>query len=232
MSAGTARDLLSGLSSGVTKIIAADANAERLASLKQSLNDPRLETRVFDVNDQAALFALLTDCDVCINGVPTFAGFQMSIFEACLEARRTYVDYGGMGVFTVKQKARHGEWKKAGVTAVVGLGSDPGLSNIICRAVADRLDRVDKINLYWAATKIGPDSPVLVPPYSRINDPGGVCESQSAVSRWPVAGSPGAGRRRDDRIARALGTDDVHPLPAFRAIDGAVLRGHRGEGNS
>jgi saccharopine dehydrogenase-like NADP-dependent oxidoreductase len=32
--------------------------------------------------------------------------------------------------------------------------------------VADRLDRIEKINLYWAATKIGPDSPVLVPPYS------------------------------------------------------------------
>jgi saccharopine dehydrogenase-like NADP-dependent oxidoreductase len=52
------------------------------------------------------------------------------------------------------------------VTAVIGLGSDPGLSNIICRAVADRLDRIERINLYWAATKIGPDSPVLVPPYS------------------------------------------------------------------
>jgi saccharopine dehydrogenase-like NADP-dependent oxidoreductase len=52
------------------------------------------------------------------------------------------------------------------VTAVIGLGSDPGLSNIICRAVADRLDRIDRINLYWAATKLGPESPVLVPPYS------------------------------------------------------------------
>jgi saccharopine dehydrogenase-like NADP-dependent oxidoreductase len=71
-----------------------------------------------------------------------------------------------MGVYTVRQKAEHESWKKAGVTAVIGLGSDPGLSNIICRAVADRLDRVERINLYWAATKIGPESPVLVPPYS------------------------------------------------------------------
>src|SRR5438270_6896799 len=71
MSAGTARDLLSGLSSGVTKIVAADASAERLDALKKSLSDPRLETRVFDVNDRAALLALLADCDLCINGVPT-----------------------------------------------------------------------------------------------------------------------------------------------------------------
>jgi saccharopine dehydrogenase-like NADP-dependent oxidoreductase len=166
MSAGTARDLLSKLSSGVTKIIAADANADRLDALKKSLGDPRLETRVFDVNDRAALDALLAQCDLCVNGVPTFAGFQMAIFEACLEAKRPYVDYGGMGVYTVRQKAQHDKWRNAGATAVIGLGSDPGLSNIICRAVADRLDRIDRINLYWGATKIGPDSPVLVPPYS------------------------------------------------------------------
>lgn len=166
MSAGTARDLLSGLSSGISGIIAADANAERLESLKRSLPDSRLQTRVFDVNDGAALRALLADCDLCINGVPTFAGFQMAIFEACLEAKRPYVDYGGMGVYTVKQKAQHEKWRSAGATAVVGLGSDPGMSNIICRAVADRLDSIERINLYWAATKIGADSPVLVPPYS------------------------------------------------------------------
>jgi len=166
MSAGTARDLLSNLSSGVTRVIAADANGERLDALKKSLPDARFETQVFDVTDRGALLALLADCDLCINGVPTFAGFQMAIFEACLQAKRPYVDYGGMGVYTVKQKAQHETWKAAGATAVIGLGSDPGLSNIICRAVADRLDRIDKINLYWAATKIGPDSPVLVPPYS------------------------------------------------------------------
>jgi saccharopine dehydrogenase-like NADP-dependent oxidoreductase len=166
MSTGTARDLLSNLSHGVTSVVAADANADRLSALKKSLPDSRLQTRVFDVNDGAAIQSLLSDCDICINGVPTFAGFQMPIFEACLKAKRPYVDYGGMGVYTVRQKAEHGKWKTAGVTAVIGLGSDPGLSNIICRAVADRLDRVDRINLYWAATKIGAESPVLVPPYS------------------------------------------------------------------
>jgi saccharopine dehydrogenase-like NADP-dependent oxidoreductase len=166
MSAGTARDLLSNMSSGVAKVVAADANPDRLAALKQSLSDPRLQTRVFDVNDRTALLSLLADCDLCINGVPTFAGFQMAIFGACLEAKRPYVDYGGMGVYTVRQKAEHNKWRDAGVTAVIGLGSDPGLSNIICRAVADRLDRIDRINLYWAATKIGPESPVLVPPYN------------------------------------------------------------------
>jgi saccharopine dehydrogenase-like NADP-dependent oxidoreductase len=40
------------------------------------------------------------------------------------------------------------------------------MSNVICRAVADRLDRIDSINLYWAAELSGPENPVLCPPYS------------------------------------------------------------------
>ena len=166
MSTGTARDLLSNLSSGITQVVVADSNSDRLAALVKSLPDSRLQTRVLDVTDHAALLSLLAECDLCINGVPTFAGYQMTIFDACREAKRPYVDYGGMGVYTVRQKAEHTKWKAAGVTAVIGLGSDPGLSNIICRAVADRLEHIDRINLYWAATKIGPESPVLIPPYS------------------------------------------------------------------
>jgi saccharopine dehydrogenase-like NADP-dependent oxidoreductase len=60
----------------------------------------------------------------------------------------------------------HDRFKAAGVVAVIGTGSDPGMSNVICRAVADRLDRIDSINLYWAAELSGPENPVLCPPYT------------------------------------------------------------------
>jgi saccharopine dehydrogenase-like NADP-dependent oxidoreductase len=90
----------------------------------------------------------------------------MAIFAACLEARKPYVDYGGLGVFTVEQKKQHAAWQQAGVAAVLGLGADPGISNMLCKAVAERLDRIDRINLYWAAENFAPESPVLVPPYS------------------------------------------------------------------
>ena len=43
MSAGTARDLLPNLSTGITSIVSADSNPERLTALKQSLPDPRFQ---------------------------------------------------------------------------------------------------------------------------------------------------------------------------------------------
>ena len=88
----------------------------------------------------------------------------MRIFEAALAARVPYMDLGGLGVFTVKRMAEHERFKAAGVTAVIGNGADPGMSNVICRAVADELDEIDSINLYWAAELVGPENPILVPP--------------------------------------------------------------------
>ena len=163
MGSGTIRDLLSELSQDVGQVIAADTSEQALQSLA---DHPRLKKVVIDVSDAEQLALCLADCDICVNGVPTFAGYQMSIFEACLKAKKTYVDYGGMGVFTVKQKAQHQHFLEAGVTAVIGLGADPGLSNVICRACADRLDEIDSINLYWTSTTQGEESPALVPPYN------------------------------------------------------------------
>ncbi|WP_019529316.1 saccharopine dehydrogenase family protein [Dasania marina] len=166
MGSGTVRDLVSELSSGVDSLVVADVSPQRMDELLGELNDERISSVILDVTNKDATMELLRNADICINAVPTFAGYQMDIFHYCLEAKTPYVDYGGMGVYTVKQKKEHAEWEKAGVTAVLGLGADPGMSNMTCKAVAERLDTIDKINLYWAAEIEGPENPILVPPYS------------------------------------------------------------------
>jgi saccharopine dehydrogenase-like NADP-dependent oxidoreductase len=166
MASGTVRDMIAPYSRNVDRIVVAEPSRERADQLVATLGDPRVESLALDVSDHAALKTALAQADICINAVPTFAGHQMAIFEACFAARVAYVDYGGMGVFTVKQKAHHDAWRKAGLTAVLGLGADPGISNVICKAVAERLDTIDRINLYWAAKKFGAESPVLEPPYA------------------------------------------------------------------
>ena len=40
------------------------------------------------------------------------------------------------------------------------------MSNMICKAVAEEFDTIERINLYWAASVIGARNPVLVPPYA------------------------------------------------------------------
>lgn len=166
MARGTIRDLLRSPLPDLQELLIADAAVDRAHDLARSLGDPRVRACGVDVSNRRALREVLEQADFCINAVPTFAGQQMAIFDACLEARKTYVDYGGMGVYTARQKACEAAWRQAGATAIIGLGADPGMSNVLCRAVADRLDRIDRINLYWAAEQVGPENPILVPPYS------------------------------------------------------------------
>ena len=167
MGVGIARDLLSDRAIvPITKLRICDRSRERMERLAAELADPRIELLSFDVAVAEELAHAVADVDLCVNSVPTLAGFQMQIFAAALAARVPYVDLGGLGTYTVKQLAEHPRWQQAGVTAVIGVGADPGMSNVICRVVADELDEIDRINLYWAATLVGPENPILCPPYS------------------------------------------------------------------
>jgi saccharopine dehydrogenase-like NADP-dependent oxidoreductase len=167
MGAGIVRDLVSDRAIiDITKVRVCDASREKMQALAAELGDPRLELVDLDVATPEALQAAISGSDICINCVPTLLGFQMRIFEAALAARVAYVDLGGLGTFTVKQIAEHERFRAAGVTAVIGAGADPGMSNVICRAVADELDEIDSIRLYWAAELVGEENPILVPPYS------------------------------------------------------------------
>jgi saccharopine dehydrogenase-like NADP-dependent oxidoreductase len=167
MGSGVVRDLLSDRSiCPITSILVCDRLQSRIDALLAELDDPRLQGRVVDITKSSKVISVVEDVDLCINSVPTLAGHQMTIFQACLEARTPYLDLGGLGTYTIKQKEMHQAFVDRGVTAVIGAGADPGMSNVICRVVADRLDTIEKINLYWAAELTGPENPVLIPPYS------------------------------------------------------------------
>lgn len=167
MGAGIVRDLVSDRAIiDITRIRVCDASRDRMQALAADLGDPRIELVDLDVATPEALRAAIEGSGICINCVPTLLGFQMRIFEAALAARVAYVDLGGLGTYTVKQLAEHERFRAAGVTAVIGAGADPGMSNVICRAVADELDEIDSIKLYWAAELVGEENPILVPPYS------------------------------------------------------------------
>jgi len=125
-----------------------------------------LEAVHLDVTDKEKTVDLLKKVDVCVNAVPIFVRLQMDIFHYCLESKRPYLDLGGIGMYTPIQKEEHETWAREGVAAILGMGSAPGLSNVLVKAVAEKFDKIDKINLYWAEKVVGPENPVFVPPYN------------------------------------------------------------------
>ena len=74
--------------------------------------------------------------DACANA--TIQHLNLTVMEAFLKTGVHYTDMGGLFFITRKQLELHDHFKEAGVSAVLGLGSTPGVPNIQARYAADR----------------------------------------------------------------------------------------------
>ncbi|MER5933606.1 saccharopine dehydrogenase C-terminal domain-containing protein [Streptomyces sp. NPDC002054] len=122
----------------------------------------RFSARRIDASDEAAVASLLTEerCDVLLNA--TDPRFVMPLFEAALAAGSHYLDmamslsrphpdvpYEECGIkLGDEQFARAEAWQKSGRLALVGMGVEPGLSDVFARYAADELfDEIEEIGI-------------------------------------------------------------------------------------
>jgi saccharopine dehydrogenase-like NADP-dependent oxidoreductase len=96
--------------------------------------------------DAAALAAALRGCSVVANCAPY--PFNLAVMDAALAARCHYLDLGGLFHTTRLQLRRDAEFRRAGLLALLGMGSAPGIVNVLARAAADRMRKVRAIRIY------------------------------------------------------------------------------------
>jgi saccharopine dehydrogenase-like NADP-dependent oxidoreductase len=78
---------------------------------------------------------------------------NLDVMRGALGAGAHYVDLGGLFHVTLQQLELDDEFRDAGLTAILGLGSAPGKTNLLAAAAARRLGR-DPISMeIWAATR-------------------------------------------------------------------------------
>ena len=134
----------------VKEIVIADLDLDGARKVADSLGRPGAVAVKADVTDHAALVNLVRGAGAVINSVQYY--FNIPVMKACLEAKTHYLDLGGLFHTTRKQLEMNDEFRKAGLLAVLGLGSCPGIANVQARAVADSLDTVESIRIYNGAT--------------------------------------------------------------------------------
>jgi saccharopine dehydrogenase-like NADP-dependent oxidoreductase len=100
--------------------------------------DPRVRTAAVDVRDEEATARLLDGHDAVANCVTYY--FNVPVMRAALRARVPYTDLGGLYHGTLKQFALDAEFRQAGVAALLGMGSTPGITNVMAGALARRFD--------------------------------------------------------------------------------------------
>lgn len=91
---------------------------------------------------------------------------NLPVMEAALAAGCHYADLGGLFHTTLRQLELSDRYAEAGVSAVLGIGSAPGLTNVLARLGADRLDEVTSIDLVDGAIEEGEGAGEFGVPYS------------------------------------------------------------------
>ena len=89
-----------------------------------------------------------SNADVVINCAELT--FNVDIMNACLEAKKSCTDLGGLQKVTEKQFKLHEKFKKAGILNITGCGSTPGILNVLTAHVLEDFDSVETINLGFA----------------------------------------------------------------------------------
>ncbi|MGW7822501.1 saccharopine dehydrogenase family protein [Streptomyces puniciscabiei] len=161
---GTAVTRIAARREFLAHMVVADYDLARAEAAVAALGEQtaRYSARRLDASDRDAVRRMLVDerCDVLLNA--TDPRFVMPLFRAALEAGAHYLDmamslsaphgsrpYEECGVkLGDEQFALDRRWAEAGRLALVGMGVEPGLSDVFARYAADELfDDIEEIGV-------------------------------------------------------------------------------------
>jgi lysine 6-dehydrogenase len=115
-----------------------------------------------DVLDPDSLARALAGAACVIASLP----YRMNLraMDAALAARAHYIDLGGLFHTTLLQRARHDDFRNAGLMAILGMGSAPGILNVMAAHLAHDMTQVDEVHcMVGAHDGTRWESPPLLP---------------------------------------------------------------------
>ncbi|MGI9058738.1 MAG: saccharopine dehydrogenase family protein [Ktedonobacteraceae bacterium] len=148
----------------IDQITIADYSEERALALAASLQSSKIVVKQIDVNDFERVSLLIRGSDVVLSAVDYV--YNLPVLRACIQEKVHYADLGGLFHMTRTLMALHEEAEAAGITAILGMGGTPGITNLLARAAVDKLDRVDSIKVQLGCGDETPTTAPLVAPYS------------------------------------------------------------------
>ncbi len=102
-----------------------------------------------DLTDSASLGVLLDGADLIINGAGPYSETLCPVLEAAIAAGVDYLDYDEEWRPLIEALDLDEAARDAGVLAMIGAGSAPGLANLLAVRAAQQLDRCDGLRLAW-----------------------------------------------------------------------------------
>lgn len=129
------------------EIALADINIDQDEMSSEILKSPAVISVNLDINNYPALVDTIREYDVVVNLTAPYHRFGLPVMRAAIEARKSYVDlcddvHVTRDAFDLDKDAH-----EAGISICLGCGSNPGISNVLLKYLADKLDTVEEIKM-------------------------------------------------------------------------------------
>lgn len=155
-----------GESDEVESLLLLDLDVDRAVRVASQHGAGKARAESIDARDAEAFACALDGVDVLVNA----ASYRINLeaMRACLAGGCHYADLGGLYWMTRQQLELGEEFERAGLLAVLGIGSSPGKTNLMAlRGVRELGRALESIEIAAASRDLGaPDDGQLRPPYA------------------------------------------------------------------
>ena len=134
-----------------SEVVIGDIDAQKAGRLASSIGSKKVSAQRVDALNPESIHKSIQGCDVVLNCTGPFYKFVPTILRAVIEAAINYVDVCDDVDVTRDILDMDNAAKRAGITALIGMGSSPGITNLMAKFAADQLlDEVDSIDIFHA----------------------------------------------------------------------------------
>ncbi len=151
-------------SSGLfSEVVIGDVAFEKAKKLASEIDAEYVSAVKVDVTDSKKLQNVIKGSDVLLSCVGPFYKFAPIVLKASIEAGVNHVDICDDVDATEALLKMDVEAKKAGISALIGMGSSPGVANVLVKFCADLLlDEVESVDIYHAHGGEETEGPAVV----------------------------------------------------------------------
>ena len=134
-----------------SEVVIADIDIERAEKLATEIEADGVTAVHVDAGDVESVRKAVRGSDVVLNCSGPFYRFVKPTLEAVMKEGIDYVDVCDDVDVTLELLDMDDEVKKAGITALIGMGNSPGVTNLLGRFAADNLlDETEAVDIYHA----------------------------------------------------------------------------------
>jgi len=133
----------------VNEIVIGDINLTKARAYAREVGSQKISVKKVDIKNQGQLVKACRGVNVVANA--SWYEFNVDVMKAALKTKSHYVDLGGLYHVSKKQLKLDKDFKKVGITAILGIGASPGITNVLAGYGASKLDSVREVHIRTGA---------------------------------------------------------------------------------